>query len=299
LLHEFTPKEPECVQKSYLFAMDTLPELESLRNITHVNRLRAGRHTVFGEARYAAGGTCGPRVQRDFQLVVFQSGGMRQVLGGEEFSAGAGEVALLLPGRQEHLVFAEDGPTRHTWSAVAPVAVSKELALRLARAPAVLPMSAAFARLMEAAFAKPAGDSAEAQAFFDALGLALLLEFACMAASGGAAPAHKGVVEKAVEHMVGRLEKPLRLPELAAAAGVSRQHLIKCFKAQLGTTPSRHLWSLRTAHAAELLLHTDLPVAEVAVRCGFKTSFHFSRVFKAQHHASPREYRAKMWKGRK
>lgn len=272
---------------------------EPIRNITHVNRLRAGRHTVFGEARYAVGGTCGPRVQRDFQLVVFQSGGMRQVQGDEEFSAGAGEVALLLPGRQEHLVFAEDGPTRHTWAAISPAAVPKDLALRLARAPAVLPVSASFARLMEAAFAKPAGGSAETQAFFDALGLALLREFACMSSSDGSVAAHKGVMEKAVEHMVGRLGKPLSLPELAAAAGVSRSHLIQCFKAQLGTTPARHLWSLRTAHAAELLLHTDLSVAEVGARCGFKTSFHFSRVFKAQHRLSPREYRTKMWKGRK
>lgn len=107
------------------------------------------------------------------------------------------------------------------------------------------------------------------------------------------------MVERAVERMVAFLAKPLLLPELAAAAGVSRQHLIKCFKAQLGTTPARHLWSLRAAHAAELLLHTDLPVAEVAARCGFKTSFHFSRVFKREHGQAPKEYRAKMWKGRK
>lgn len=272
---------------------------DPLHNITHVNRLRAGRHAVFGEARYAPGGVCGPRVQRDFQLVVVQSGAMRQTLGDEVFEAQVGEVALLLPGRPECLAFAKAAPTRHSWVAVAPAAAPKDLALRLSRSPEVLPASASFTRLMDAALAKPAGRTAEDQAFFDALGLALLREFVCMSAAQGPAPAHKGVVDKAIERMVARLAGPLSLPELAQAAGVSRQHLIKCFKAQLGTTPARHLWSLRTAHAAELLLHTDLPVAGVAARCGFKTSFHFSRVFKREHGLAPKEYRMKMWKGRR
>lgn len=43
--------------------------------------------------------------------------------------------------------------------------------------------------------------------------------------------------------------------------------------------------------ARELLVGGDLPIAEVAQRCGFPDQFHFSRAFKRAHGSSPSSYR--------
>jgi AraC-like DNA-binding protein len=47
----------------------------------------------------------------------------------------------------------------------------------------------------------------------------------------------------------------------------------------------------RIARARELLHHSELNVGEIASRLGFKTIFHFSRVFKQETGHSPRHYR--------
>jgi AraC family transcriptional regulator len=74
-----------------------------------------------------------------------------------------------------------------------------------------------------------------------------------------------------------RFAEPLRLGDLAAAAGLSPFHFARVFRDQLGETPAQHLMRLRTERAIELIRRTRRPLAEIAVECGFSSQSHLTR----------------------
>lgn len=81
------------------------------------------------------------------------------------------------------------------------------------------------------------------------------------------------------------------LDELAAAAGVSREHLARVYAKHVGMGPVTALRALRLSRAAELLSHTNLGIAEIARIVGFPNEFHFSRSFRRLSGSSPSEFR--------
>ena len=74
---------------------------------------------------------------------------------------------------------------------------------------------------------------------------------------------------------------------------MSPAHLVRRFRAELGTTPMAYLWERRVAVAVDLLQSTGLPIKEVAARTGFRSVYHFSRRVKAQAGVPPTEVRAR------
>jgi len=73
---------------------------------------------------------------------------------------------------------------------------------------------------------------------------------------------------------------PLSLNSLAKAAGMSRSKFAKTFVDMLGTTPMEFVARTRLAHGRTLVLSTDLPVSDIAIKVGFSSRSHFSRAFK-------------------
>jgi AraC family transcriptional activator of tynA and feaB len=81
---------------------------------------------------------------------------------------------------------------------------------------------------------------------------------------------------------------------LAAGFGVSERTLHRIF-ADRGTTFERHLLRLRVGHFGEMLRQprcANVPIANLALACGFADAAHAARTFKAAFGATPREYRA-------
>ncbi|MBP2297821.1 AraC family transcriptional regulator [Azospirillum picis] len=97
-------------------------------------------------------------------------------------------------------------------------------------------------------------------------------------------------VRRAREYLDAHLDDPVELAELAEAAGLSRFHLLRVFRAAVGTTPHGYLTDRRVARAKRLLAG-PLPLAEVALACGFCDQAHFNRVFKGRVGVSPGQYR--------
>jgi AraC family transcriptional regulator of arabinose operon len=78
---------------------------------------------------------------------------------------------------------------------------------------------------------------------------------------------------------------------VASAVGCSPRHLARLFAARLGVGVRTYLEQRRMAVAADLLLRTDLPIQDIASRCGFPNPFHFSTRFRLTHGHSPRAWR--------
>ncbi len=273
----------------------TSPASDRLVNITRVNHARAGHHATFGEAHYIPGGVCGPRIQRDYQLVVLLSGEANATVHGLKRTFHAGQISLMLPGQQELVAYTRDKPTHHTWVAVKPDFIPRGLAQKLASAPKILPISDLFSHLMETAMSHPTYKGEAGMEMLDALGITMLHEYLRTAENAAQDLVTQTPVDQAMRHMEDHLGDEHCLANAAKVAGITPQHLIKCFRAKLGTTPGRYLWQLRIERATGFLQHSGMTISEVASRCGFKTVFHFSRMFRETHGKSPRDFRKGAW----
>jgi AraC-like DNA-binding protein len=100
------------------------------------------------------------------------------------------------------------------------------------------------------------------------------------------------LLARAKELIAARLGEPGLTPDhVAALLGVSRRSLYDLFAADVGPI-ARYTRTLRLERARDLLLAPGgLPVADVAVECGFPDPAHFSRLFRRQYGVPPAEYR--------
>jgi len=78
------------------------------------------------------------------------------------------------------------------------------------------------------------------------------------------------------------MHRPVSVGELSRTVGVSRESLRQRFHAVLGHSPKREIERLRRQHVLELLLGTNLPLAEVASECGFADAAELCRFVKRQ-----------------
>jgi AraC family transcriptional regulator len=81
------------------------------------------------------------------------------------------------------------------------------------------------------------------------------------------------------------------LAELAALCGLSRSYFVRAFKQTTGTSPHHWLLMHRARRAKDLLRGTRMPIAEIAVACGFADQSHLTRVFSKAFGISPGAWR--------
>jgi AraC-like DNA-binding protein len=81
------------------------------------------------------------------------------------------------------------------------------------------------------------------------------------------------------------------LSDLARGAGISKAHYVSAFRKHYGVTPIRFLWQTRTRKAVDFIEKTDLNLAEISNRCGYKSQYHLSREIKRLTGMSPRQMR--------
>jgi AraC family transcriptional regulator len=134
-----------------------------------------------------------------------------------------------------------------------------------------------------------------------ALAKALLLIQPRIAQAAGPAatlrPAHKLIqglprwqIRQARDLLAANLANGISTTEIAAACGLSRSYFICAFRRATGETPHLCLMRFRVEKAKELLEST-LPIAEIALTCGFADQSHLTRVFTKQVGMSPGVWR--------
>jgi AraC-like DNA-binding protein len=87
-------------------------------------------------------------------------------------------------------------------------------------------------------------------------------------------------------------ERDWTVSELAHQAAVSRSLLDQRFREVLGLSPIRYLTEWRMHIAADLLVSSDLRVAQIARRVGYDSQEAFSRAFKRRMGAAPTAWRS-------
>jgi AraC-like DNA-binding protein len=98
-------------------------------------------------------------------------------------------------------------------------------------------------------------------------------------------------IDRVIQWIHSHLSDSLSSQEAAAVAHVTPAAFSRFFHRETGKTFTRYVNDLRCAEACSLLRTSDLPVAIVAVDCGFKTSSHFNRKFLERMNTTPRSYR--------
>jgi len=276
-----------------------MPEI--LKNISQVNlRMRRGA-VVFGEVVYPPGGTYGPRIQQDYQLVILHRGELKLRLDDRVVEVAAGHAILLVPGHREHFTFARDRETFHSWCSIDASAIPQKLRRSFRTACGVVSADTRIEALMElgkTTFFEGQPDPGIENAFHLSLGLALLSGHVLgVQASIPALNPAEQTLARAEQFILKEFGRDLSLMDMATAAGVSRQHLLKLFRNRRGASPTQYLYERRLCVAADQLTHTGLSIKEIAGKCGFASEFHFSRKFKAAYGKSPREWRSQKWSG--
>jgi AraC family transcriptional regulator of arabinose operon len=82
------------------------------------------------------------------------------------------------------------------------------------------------------------------------------------------------------------------LEEIAAASNLSPSRLSSLFRSETGSSVMAYRNELRLVQAAQLLLHSNLRIAEIGSRVGYAEQAFFSRIFRKHLGMSPRQYRA-------
>ncbi len=89
-----------------------------------------------------------------------------------------------------------------------------------------------------------------------------------------------------------RYFEPLRVEDMAAAAGLSPAHFSREFRRTFGEPPHSYLLTRRLERAAALLRNTDQSVAEICFAVGLKSVGSFTSSFTRSYGISPTTYRA-------
>ncbi len=102
---------------------------------------------------------------------------------------------------------------------------------------------------------------------------------------------HHGRMTEVLRYMAEHAAAPHKIAGLARMAHLSPYHFLRSFKATTGVTPHQWLLRARLRNAAERLSGTNAPVTDIALDVGFEDLSNFTRSFRAEFGASPRQFR--------
>jgi transcriptional regulator GlxA family with amidase domain len=99
-------------------------------------------------------------------------------------------------------------------------------------------------------------------------------------------------VQQAISIMQKHIEDPLPLTDIARRVTLSPRQLERLMLDHTGQSPLRLYMQLRVERARELLVTSNRPVIDVAVRAGFSSTSHFSSWYKRIYGVRPSDMRA-------
>lgn len=93
------------------------------------------------------------------------------------------------------------------------------------------------------------------------------------------------------EFVATHLAFPIGLADLASVVGLTPTRFARGFKRDTGITPYHYVLVARLQRAKTLLRTTSIPIAEIAISCGFSHQEHLTRMFRRETGSTPAAYR--------
>ena len=123
--------------------------------------------------------------------------------------------------------------------------------------------------------------------------LSLILYVLACAGGTDSSSNYTGKYFKHAQHLINsQISDPfLDINSICNTLKISRMKLTKIFNESVGVPPGRYILNRRLALAQSLLTGTDLPISEIAERCGFANSQTFLKFIRRSLGASPLEIR--------
>jgi AraC family transcriptional regulator len=81
-------------------------------------------------------------------------------------------------------------------------------------------------------------------------------------------------------YVAAKLSETIRVPDLAQLTGLSVRRFELCFHVSMGCAPHRYILRQRIDAAMRLLRCGRMPIAEVAIECGFSSQQHMTTVMR-------------------
>lgn len=107
-------------------------------------------------------------------------------------------------------------------------------------------------------------------------------------AMGGLAPWQ---LKRACTLLAGNLASAPSVPVVAGYCRLSTSHFTRAFRRSMGVSPHQWLIQQRVTRAKGLLRDVEMPLASVALECGFADQSHFTRAFSSCEGVSPGRWR--------
>jgi AraC-like DNA-binding protein len=97
----------------------------------------------------------------------------------------------------------------------------------------------------------------------------------------------------AVQYIREHLHEDISIEDLCQKACLSRPHFFRCFKNELGFTPTDFINRSRIERAKQQLRQPGMSITDVCYAVGFNSLSYFNRVFKKITGLSPQQYQKK------
>ena len=94
-----------------------------------------------------------------------------------------------------------------------------------------------------------------------------------------------------IDYIESHLSEKLDLEIISGAMHYSKYHLHRMFTAAVGLTLHDYIQRRRLTEAAKLLVFSEQPILDIALKSGYESQQAFSNIFTAMYKTSPGKYR--------
>jgi AraC family transcriptional regulator len=94
-----------------------------------------------------------------------------------------------------------------------------------------------------------------------------------------------------VDYIDQNITEPLRVSNLCALVHRTESHFSRLFKRTFAVSPHAYILNRRLELALQLIAESDMPLSQVALRCGFGDQAHLSNRFRRRNGVTPSAWR--------
>lgn len=111
------------------------------------------------------------------------------------------------------------------------------------------------------------------------------------ATSGQTKAGYDEKIKSLMIYIQDHFQEAISVDQLARQVHISRRGCFRLFQEALHMSPLDYIRGVRLRYAHRMLVNTDLPVTEIASRCGFSSGSYFGKCFREDYGCSPLAYR--------